>query len=279
VPVHYLWPSMLFSDRAAAFAGVSAYGPFVRCAMPHPATRPTFRLLRGIAGALLVAATLGSRVALGQADRVDAGSFSVMEKGVRIGREQFSIRRAPSPDGTAFELRAESVVGERRFAVQQSVDSAGSPVHYSLEIREGTTVAVRAGGQRVRGRFATQARRQSGESAREYMIAAGVIILEPGFYHQIAVVLRGRQAVEGQAVEMTVLSVLDNSQQQQRLTLEARDDQVIIGGVRTAARRWRLESGSALVRTVWGDAEGRVLKVSIPAQSLEAVRDDLPKEF
>jgi hypothetical protein len=212
-----------------------------------------------------------------QADRVDAGSFSVFERGVRLGREQFSVRRAPSPDGTAFELRAESIFGERRIAVQQSIDSLGSPVHYSLEVREGTAVSVRAGGQRVRGRFVTQARRPSGESAREYMLAPGVIILEPGFYHQLAVALRGRQPVVGQLVEMTVLSVLENSQQRLNLVLEARDDAVVIGGTRLAALRWRLEAGAQAARTIWADSEGRLLKVLIAAQFLEATRDDLPK--
>lgn len=227
--------------------------------------------------ALLAVAVGGSRPLPSQADRVDAGSFSVFERGVRLGREQFSIRRAPSPDGTAFEMRAELTFGERRVAVQQSVDSLGSPVHFSLEIREGTAVSARAGGQRVRGRLVTQARRPSGESAREYLLAPGVIILEPGFYHQFAIVLLGRVPVVGQSVEMTALSVLDHNQQRLQLILEASDDGVVIGGTRRAAFRWRLEGGIAPTRTIWADSAGRVLKVLVAAQFLEAVRDDVPK--
>ncbi|MBC8086266.1 MAG: hypothetical protein H7Z40_03310 [Phycisphaerae bacterium] len=212
-----------------------------------------------------------------QEDRVDAGSFSVFEKGVRVGREQFSVRRAPSPDGTAFELRAESVLGDRRAAVQQSVDSLGIPVHYSLEVREGTSVTVRAGGQRVRGRFVTQTRRSAGESAREYLLAPGVIILEPTFYHQLAVVLRRRTPGIGQPVEMTVLSLLDFSQQRLNLVLESRVDSAIVAGSSTPALRWRLEGAASPVQTIWTDSEGRLLKVVVAALFLEATRDELPR--
>jgi len=254
--------------------------PFIeRSGAGCPAPERTNRHYRRMWGtlwlglAMLVAAGTGAA----QADRIDAGSFSVSEKGVRLGREQFSVRRTPSPDGSAFEMRAESVFGERRLAVQQTVDSMGSPVRYSLEIREGTTVTLRAGGQRVRGRFVTQARRPTGESAREYLLAPDVIILEPGLYHQYAVILRGRRPEVGRPVEMTVLSLLEFSQQRLNLTLEARDDSVVIAGAPRPAHRWRLGSGSALERTIWTDALGRLLKVRVAALFLEAIRDDLPR--
>lgn len=262
--VNYLSRSMHSLNRSGSMFGVSK--------------RKKHQVRRVWQMAALVAiAVCGSGPLPSQADRIDGGSFSVFERGVRLGREQFSIRRAPSPDGTAFEMRAESTTGERRVAVQQSVDSLGSPVHYSLEIREGTTVRARAGGQRVRGRLVTQARRPTGESAREYLLAPGIIILEPGFYHQFAMLLLGRVPMVGQSLEMTALSVLDRSQQRLQLILEASDDAVVIGGTRKAALRWRLEGGIAPVRTIWADSAGRVLKVLIAAQFLEAVRDDVPK--
>lgn len=255
---------MNFPDRSGAGFGA-----------PERASRParTTRLTVLLASACVWAASPLSA----QADRVDRGSFSVFEKGVRVGREQFTVRRAPSPDGTAFELRAESIFGDRRLAVQQSVDSQGVPVHYSLEVREGASVTVRAGGQRVRGRFVTQTRRSGGESAREYLLAPGVIILEPGFYHQLAVVLLGRPPVLGQSVEMTVLSLLEFSQQRLTLILESRSDSVVVGGIAKTGLRWRLEGGTAPVRIIWTDSEGHLLKVLVAALFLEATRDELPK--
>lgn len=212
-----------------------------------------------------------------QADRVDAGSFSVSQDGRRVGREQFSLRKVPAPDGSTFELRSESVSGERRVAVQLTTDSLGSPVRYSLEIREGTKVSVRAGGQRLRSRFTTQTVRSTGETVREYLLVPGLIVLEADFYHQLAFVLRGRAPDVGKTVELTALSLLDNTERQLRLSLETRDDSVTIAGAARPAYRWKLDDAAGAVRTLWSDASGRLLRVLIPSRSTDAVRDALPK--
>ena len=212
-----------------------------------------------------------------QADRVDVGSFSVEQQGHRVGREQFSLRKATAPDGSAFELRSESVSGDRRVAVQLTTDSLGSPVRYSLEIREGIKVTVRAGGQRLRSRFTTQTVRSAGESVREYLLVPGMIVLEADFYHQLAFVLRGRALAVGRIVEIPALSLLDNTQRLLRLSLESRADSVTVAGTWRPAFRWKLDDGSGLVRTLWGDAEGRLLRVVIPSRSIDVVRDAVPK--
>ena len=83
-----------------------------------------------------------------QTDRVDVGSFTLFMKNQRSGREQFSIRRVSAGDGVAFELRSESAIGDFRSAVRLEVDSAGSPIRYTLEERTGAEVTMRLGGQR-----------------------------------------------------------------------------------------------------------------------------------
>ncbi|MEP6831871.1 MAG: hypothetical protein ABJB74_00695 [Gemmatimonas sp.] len=231
-----------------------------------------------VAFALMVVLQTGlTTIARAQTDRVDAGSFSIEQQGHRVGREQFSLRKAPAPDGSAFELRSESVSGDRRVAVQLTTDSMGSPVRYSLEIREGTRVTVRAGGQRLRSRFTTQVVRPTGESVREYLLVPGLIVLETDFYHQLEFVLRGRALDVGKAVELTALSLLDNTQRQLRLLLESREDSVTIAGIVRPAFRWKLDDGAGLVRTLWGDAEGRLLRMTIPSRSIVVVRDAVPK--
>lgn len=187
------------------------------------------------------------------------------------------MRRAPSPDGTAFELRSESIFGEKRTALQLSIDSLGSPVHYALEIRDGIAVDVRAGGQRVRGRFATLARKATGESAREFMLGEQVFVLEPGFFHQYSALLRGRLSQTDSPASITAVSVLDGRQDRLRLTAESLSDTIVVGGVRTVAARWRLEGMGSAPRILWGDREGRLLRVLIPSLAIEAVRDEHPK--
>ena len=212
-----------------------------------------------------------------QADRVDAGSFSIEQQGHQVGREQFSLRKAPAPDGSVFELRSESVSGDRRVAVQLTTDSLGSPVRYSLEIREGTRITVSAGGQRLRSRFTTQTVRPTGESVREYLLVPGMIVLEADFYHQLAFVLRGRAVEVGRTAEIPAVSLLDNTQRQLQLTLDSRADSVRIAGTSRPAFRWTLHDGGGLVRTLWSDAEGRLLRVKIPSKSIDVVRDGVPK--
>ncbi|MEO7361214.1 MAG: hypothetical protein ABI120_12855 [Gemmatimonadaceae bacterium] len=212
-----------------------------------------------------------------QADRIDAGSFSIQQQGHRVGREQFSLRRAPAPDGSAFELRSESIAGERRVAVQLTTDSLGSPIHYSLQIREGTRVTVRAGGQRVGARFSTQTLRDNGESAREYALVPGMLVLESEFYHQLAFVVRGRTIEVGEPVDFSAVSLLESTQRTVQLTLESRSDSVTIAGASTPAFRWKLFDGTGLARTVWSDAEGRLLRIVVPSRSIEVTREALPK--
>lgn len=221
---------------------------------------------------LVIAMPLGA-----QADRIDAGSFSILHNGLRVGREQFSLRRAPAPDGAVFDLRSELNIGDRRTAVQLSADSLGSPIHYSVEIRDSAAVAVRLGGQRVRGRFATQARRAVGETAREYLLVPGTLILEADFFHQLCFVVRGRSPVVGEAFLLPVISPLENAPGAITVTLESNVDFVTIAGVRRPARRWRVADREGLVRTVWADADGRILRVLIPSRQIEAIRDDIPR--
>jgi len=236
-----------------------------------------WKIVHTVVALLLVSQTGVAASAEAQVDRVDVGGFSIEQQGHRVGREQFSLRRAPAPDGSAFELRSESVSGDRRVAVQLTTDSLGSPIRYSLEIREGTKVTVRAGGQRLRSRFTTQTVRATGESVREYLLVPGMIVLEADFYHQLAFVLRGRAREIGRIVEIPALSLLDNAQSQLRLSLESGADSVTIAGTVRPAFRWNLDDGTGLIRTLWGDAEGRLLRLMIPSKSIDVVRDAIPK--
>jgi hypothetical protein len=242
----------------------------------YPAS-PRFRSRPLQAAILLLAAVATPPLATAQTDRIDAGSFTILHGGERVGREQFSLRKTPSPDGATFELRAESTEGDHRSAAQLTTDAFGSPIRYSVEIRDDAVVAVRLGGQRVRGRFATQARRPQGEAAREFLLRPGELVLETAFFHQVCFVVRGRPATVGAPFTIPVISPLDGSQGTLHVVLEMIGDSVTVAGVHKPARRWKLDGPGGLARTVWADSEGRVLRVLIPAQHVEAIRDDIPR--
>lgn len=212
-----------------------------------------------------------------QLERLDVGSFTIFVAGQRAGREQFSIRRIQSQDGATLELRAESASGEQRTAMRLETDSAGTPVRYSLEERRGAELTRRLGGQRIRGRFATIARGVTGEAAREYLLAPNAIILEEDGLLQYALLVRGRSAEVGAALTIPTLTPTENRQGVVRLVLETRADTVIIAGARRPAFRWRAVTVSGDARTIWADAEGRLLRVLLQARGLEALRDDVPR--
>jgi hypothetical protein len=209
-----------------------------------------------------------------QPERADVGSFSILREGVRVGREQFSVRTVGSAEGVAYELRAESAIGERRLATRLEVDSAGTPVRYSAEVRRGTATVLRLGGQRTRGRFATLARTERGEAAREYLLPAGTVVVEDESFHQSALLLLSRAGRTDYSVR--ALAPMHNRERTVRMTRDAAVDTVTVAGVRRTAERWVVDD---IVdrRVLWVDADGRVLRVTIPARGLEAIRDDVPR--
>jgi hypothetical protein len=209
--------------------------------------------------------------------RLDVGSFTLLVNGQRAGREQFSVQRVTSQDGGTLEVRSESALGDRRVAMRLETDSVGTPVRYSVEERRGADVTLRLGGQRVRGRFATLARSSTGEAAREYLLRPGAVVIEEDGVVQYALLVRDRTLADGAGVTLPSLTPIANSQGAVRLVLETSTDTIVVAGVRREARRWRVTASSGDLRLVWADTEGRLLRLSIPARNLEALRDDVPR--
>ncbi len=209
--------------------------------------------------------------------RLDVGSFTLLVNGQRVGREQFSVQRVTSQDGGTLEVRSESATGDRRVAMRLETDSVGTPVRYSVEERRGADVTLRLGGQRVRGRFATLARSSTGEAAREYLLRPGAVVIEEDGIVQYALLVRDRTLADGTGITLPSLTPIANSQGAVRLVLETSTDTIMVAGVRREARRWRVTASSGDLRLVWADPEGRLLRLSIPARNLEALRDDVPR--
>lgn len=235
---------------------------------------PTIRL-----AILATALLLSGRPAWAQGPRLDVGSFTLFVNGRREGREQFSLQSIKSADGGAFELRAESAMGDHRSAVRLETDSAGTPVRYAVEEREGTAIALRLGGQRIRGRFATLARSTHGEAAREYMLTPGAVVLENDGVHQYAMLVRERRAGIGDTLVVPTLTPIQSRQGTVRVVLVSKSDTVTIGGSRREAWYWRAIVDAGDTRMIWADGDGRILRVRIPSRGFEALRDDIPRSI
>ncbi len=235
---------------------------------------PIHRHPLALASALLLVAVAPARA---QSVRVDVGSFTTFVDGRRAGREQFSLQSTTSALGHNFELRMESAEGERRAAVRLETDSAGTPLRYTVEERDGARITRRLGGQRVRGRFATLSRGVRGEAAREYLLSAGAVVLERDGIHQYSMLLRNRTLGEGDSVRVATLAPVENRQGGVTLSLESLSDTVTIAGSRRSARRWRATTDNGEPRLIWADPDGRIMRLRIPSRHFEALRDDVPR--
>jgi hypothetical protein len=206
-----------------------------------------------------------------QSVSVDEGTFTIMRGGTRIGREEFSIRRNPSPGGDVLVASATVTLTDQRLSPALRTDSAGAPLAYQLEVRVGNEVQERLTGQIGRGRFSARVRTPRGESAREYIVSDGALVLDDDVFHQYYFL-----AASQRTGSVPVVIPRRNVQQSMRVE-SAGSDRVTIRGVDIQARRLVLTEPDGAVRQIWVDSEGRVLRVSLDARGIIATRDEAPR--
>ena len=202
---------------------------------------------------------------------VDEGSFTISREGTRIGREEFAIRRTPNPGGDVLVANATVVYTDRRLSPALQTDAAGAPLRYQVEVTVGSDVQERLQGRVGRGRFSAQLRTPRGESAREYVVADGALILDDDVFHQYYFLARA-----GRTGLVPVVVPRRNVQVTMRVDNEGADA-ITIRGDRLAATRYAMTEPDGSTRRIWVDGEGRVLRVTLDARGITALRDDPPR--
>ena len=220
---------------------------------------------------ICLAATLAAipSVLPGQVQVVDQGRFVITENGRRIGTEDFVIRRAPGAGGDVFTGTATVAYSDRRLAPALRTDPKGAPLAYQMEIRVGPDVKESLRGQIGRGRFSARVRTPGGESAKEYIVSDGAIILDDEVFHQYYFL-----GVSARTGSVPVVVPRRNEQLTMRVTAGG-SETVEISGARVSARRLEVHDPGGTTRHVWLDSQGRVLKVTI--DGVTATRDELPR--
>jgi hypothetical protein len=122
-----------------------------------------------------------------------------------------------------------------------------------------------------RGRFSAQLRTPRGESAREYVVADGALILDDDVFHQYYFLARA-----GRTGLVPVVVPRRNVQVTMRVDNEGADA-VTIRGNRIAATRYAMTEPDGSTRRIWVDGDGRVLRVTLEARGITALRDDPPR--
>ena len=218
----------------------------------------------------LLAALLVARFAGAQVTSLDEGSYTLIRDGERIGREDFSIRSTPSTGAPVLVAQGRITIGTRRVSPGLNADTAGFILRYQSEVRVEGRVVESYSGQTNRDHYAARIQRADGESAREFRLPPGTVAVDDEVVHQLwFVARRGPDATvpvlvpRRNVVEMVRVELVGP----ERLAMDVREFD-------TRHLRLRTE-GSGLVRDIWLDETGRMLKVAFPALRLVAVRDDV----
>lgn len=240
---------------------------------PVRAVRPAWPTLALVAGAVTLAAaapcTAGAQVVT-----ADEGSFTISRGGAPLGREEFRIMRPPGA-AAAFMARATGAYGDRRILPALQTDSDGTPERYQVEVRRGSVVEQRLSAQAAGTHFRAQSQGEAGEAAREFLLEPGTVILDDELYHQYYFLVR-RAGAAGAATRVPVLTPRRGVQIPLWVTL-AGTERVTIAGQSVAARHYTVTDRADSRREVWTDEQGRVLRVVLAPEGIEAVRSDVPR--
>jgi len=221
---------------------------------------------------LAVAAGGGARVAVAQTSPVvDEATFMISRKGAPVGRESFRIIRAPGPGGQVFLARATSALGDDRVATSLATDSAGIPVSYDATISQRGDMVLRLQGRGRPDRFSVLMQSKGGESAREYVVRPGTVLLDDDVFHQF-------YFIRGAARDSQVTIIAPRTARRETMRLaDMGVEPLVIGGQTITAHRLALIDAAGGRRELWLDPLWRLLKVSIEGEGLVALRDDPPR--
>ena len=230
-------------------------------------TLPMKRLILGLPALLICTAGIAAPQGVRTLDR---GSFTISVSGQRAGREDFTISSTPGASGTEYLSRATVVYGDRRLNPSLWSDSSGGPTRYTVEVKGGTSAGERWMGSITRGRVRATIDNARGPSEREYVVADGAVLLDDDVFHQYYFV-----AARGARPSVSIVIPRRNAQ----MVLKASpggSERLTIGTATIDARHIVFTEPSGETREVWVDAQGRVLRVSIPSRNVVATRDDPP---
>ena len=137
------------------------------------------------AAAVVLAGRVSAQVAT-----LDEGSFTITVNGDRAGREDFRIRSTPGSNGPELVATASVSYASRRVLPQLQADSAGVPVRYVVEVKDGPAVNERVDGVVGRGRASAKVKNSRGESANEFVVSQGALVIDDDVFHQYYFITR-----------------------------------------------------------------------------------------
>lgn len=216
---------------------------------------------------LLLALALSASPAASQNVVLDEGTFRLTRAGRDIGTEKFTIRRvgqgadAHVIANALIDLDLPSGHEQMKPLLRAAPDLSVSAYQLEVSGRQPSEMAITLNGRR----FVARTRTPSGEQEREYRATPGAALLEQDVAHQYWFL--------GQLPPGAVVSVLvPRARSQERVLVRAAQaESLATAGGAVDARHVTFEVGRG-AHEVWFDADGRVLKVSVPSSGFVAER-------
>ena len=203
---------------------------------------------------------------------LDEGTFLISRAGAPVGRESFRITESARGATETYRATAQVVLGDRRIIPTLTCDSLGAPISYDVTAQGGSDPTARLQARARPGRFSSMLRTREGESTREYVVPAGVVVLDDDVVHQLYFLTIGGR----RSGSMTVLA--PRTGMQAVATLQSLGASTVdIGGVSVPGTHLVLTAPGFARREFWIDAGGRVLKAAIPERGIVAQRDEPPR--
>lgn len=225
--------------------------------------------MRVRAAVLLVPVVLAPAMARAQGRTVDEGTLEITRAGAGPAVESFKIVRF---GGDSIVATGQLMSGTRRTNSRLTTDTLGTPISYEYYARNASREVDRVRASARAGRLLLLASDEHGrESQREFpVVTGGAVMLDPELLHQLyflplaphpraIFVIRPRE-VRGAEVTLASLGF----------------EPLSIGGRSVTSQHYALGAGADRV-DLWVDAAGRVLRVAIPAEQLDARREELPR--
>lgn len=232
----------------------------------------TIRL--ALAGLVALGAAVVPAATTAQTVTLDEGTFHLYRGDSRIGTETFAIRRSGTGEDAVIVASAtvEMELPDGMRTMAPALEATGREMAlsaYQMKISgdQEAEVYLTLSGNRFVARITTE----SGEREQEFRASTGALLLEEGVAHQYYFL---RPLLDELPARVPVIMPREGSQLQMQVS-SVGEETIRIGGASIAARRLRLEARGE-VREVWVDAEGRVLRLVVPATSFRAERNAPP---
>lgn len=210
--------------------------------------------------------------AYGQGSRIaDEGSFTITVSGRTAGRENFRITATTRGEVSEYTARGDVTYGDRKVTPELRTGLQGAIVDYRVTTRSGSTSESWEGAVVARGRLNAKMSSSRGTSAREYVVPADALVLDDEvIHHHWFLAMRSRDG--------SIPVILPRrSTVQARVTMSTVGEETLqIGTHDLPSVHLRATFPGGEEHEIWIDRSGRLLKVSVPARGLAAVRDDPP---